>query len=381
MELFHAAKQWASRPDDERFSSLAEMTAVCHGHRDSARTARVASDGIRILAEDGELIANGKSGVKARLTNFAMGQLCQRAHAPASYLQRLPAEMAAECLNHGLQSSAVTETSLLFHQNGSLVLRAATSESYTRIWNADVLDRLSDLGGEWKAPPARPAFAGQKGTRKATEDDVLRYAAHKSLGVKVGDDIAPSGLYASDRDMFVFLVDDTRQIEVNGAMLTRGFFLWNSEVGDKSLGIQTFMLDSVCGNHIVWGAQDVREMRIRHTGNADSQWHRTVNVELRKYAESSALGDIQKIEKAQRTLIAGSKDDVLDILFGRKSLGLSKANIEGAYSIAERTPRYGDPKSAWGIANGLTELSQMQPHTETRVKLDRAAGQILEIAF
>ncbi len=50
-------------------------------------------------------------------------------------------------------------------------------------------------------------------------------------------------LYASDRDVFLFLVDDAHPIEAgrlpNGDpdLFFRGFYAWNSEVGSKTLGI------------------------------------------------------------------------------------------------------------------------------------------------
>src|SRR3546814_13777575 len=55
-------------------------------------------------------------------------------------------------------------------------------------------------------------------------------------------------LYASDRDVFLFLVDDTHPIEAgklpNGEpdLYFRGFYSWNSEVGAKTLGMATFYL-------------------------------------------------------------------------------------------------------------------------------------------
>ncbi len=61
-------------------------------------------------------------------------------------------------------------------------------------------------------------------------------------------------LYASDRDVFLFLVDDTHPIEAgrlsNGDpdLFFRGFYCWNSEVGSKTLGIASFYLRTVCAN-------------------------------------------------------------------------------------------------------------------------------------
>ncbi|EJJ29812.1 hypothetical protein PMI11_01875 [Rhizobium sp. CF142] len=61
-------------------------------------------------------------------------------------------------------------------------------------------------------------------------------------------------LYASDRDVFLFLVDDTHPIEAghlpNGDsdLYFRGFYAWNSEVGSKTLGVASFYLRAVCAN-------------------------------------------------------------------------------------------------------------------------------------
>ena len=50
-------------------------------------------------------------------------------------------------------------------------------------------------------------------------------------------------LYASDRDVFLFLVDDHNPIEAgrlpdgSSDLYFRGFYCWNSEVGAKTLGI------------------------------------------------------------------------------------------------------------------------------------------------
>ena len=79
-----------------------------------------------------------------------------------------------------------------------------------------------------------------------------------------------AGLYASDRDVFMFLIDEDHPIEVRNERLSRGLFIWNSEVGKSSFGLTTFLYRYVCGNHIVWGAENVKEIRIRHSLNAPS---------------------------------------------------------------------------------------------------------------
>ena len=45
--------------------------------------------------------------------------------------------------------------------------------------------------------------------------------------------------------MFVFLIDPTGWAEIEGQTFAPGFFIWNSEVGKRSLGIQTFWFQAI----------------------------------------------------------------------------------------------------------------------------------------
>ena len=54
--------------------------------------------------------------------------------------------------------------------------------------------------------------------------------------------------------------------------------------------------------------------------------------------------------------------------------------LKEAYSVAEmNADEYGSPRSYWGMSQGLTALSQNEPYTSERVRLDKAAGKILEL--
>jgi hypothetical protein len=85
-------------------------------------------------------------------------------------------------------------------------------------------------------------------------------------------------LYASDRDVFVFLVDDLNPIEAghlpDGSpdVFFRDFYAWNSEVGAKTLGIASFYLRAVCQNRMLWGVEDFEEITIRHSKYAASRF-------------------------------------------------------------------------------------------------------------
>src|SRR5438128_6919209 len=170
----------------------------------------------------------GKSGATAELTHFAFGQLAARAEAPASYLRTLPATLACQNLNHGLKSKADpnAEAKLLLHENGGYFIRAVTSGKYTRIWNSEVAERLLGLESDgWRVPPARPLHTF---TSDLLKPAAYRYAtkadAALSLTVREGDPIGPSGLYASNEDMFAFMIHPERVIrDGSPGGLMRGF--------------------------------------------------------------------------------------------------------------------------------------------------------------
>ena len=384
MELFKASNQWATRPNDERFWTLSEMAQACKSYADTAAFAHVPHNEIRTEAVDGEVQVTGKVGTFARMTHWAFGQLSTLIGAPANYLRSLPPTLAVQNLNHGLKKvESPNQAELMFHKNGNLLLRCVTSNKYTRIWDHEIASRLMDIESKgWKVPPARPVDTSDTTTRTrpATEQDVLR-SATAGWGVKVGDLIAPAGLYASDHDMFAFMVNEDHPIDSgSGAPMYRGFFAWNSEVGASSFGIMTFFYDSICQNHIVWGAKNVNELRVRHIGNADSKAFGKIAVELRRYSDSSVSDIEATIKSARKIEIAGTKDEVLDRLFEKRIS--SRKNLELAYVLADEHQKVnGNPNTVWGMVSGLTRLSQETSYSDERVALDRQAGKLLEIAF
>ncbi len=171
--------------------------------------------------------------------------------------------------------------------------------------------------------------------------------------------------------------------------MNRGVFIQNSEVGDCALRLKLFVYDNVCGNHIVWGASKVTDVSVRHVKGQGVERGHTMRTALNKWSVASrALPSgaelSAQIEQAQCKIIGATKDDVLDAIFSfakSKSLSrLTRPTIEAAYKIADENPRYKNPRTVWGMVNGLTEFSQ-KGHTDTRTELDAQAGRLLEMAF
>jgi hypothetical protein len=377
-----ASSQWASRPADERFWDLPTMHAACLASRKGSAVATVPFASLKAGYEGDDVTLAGASGRSARLTHYAFGQLAASVGAPAGYLRDLPAATAAVCLNVGLDKTEDrADRKLLFHQNGSLTLRACLSDSYERVWDSDVCEYLARLtGAGWRPPAGR--YMGQGESRIATAADILPGQINIAEGCAIG----PSGLYASDHDMFAFLVAPDRVIDDGtGGALMRGVFIKNSEVGDASLSFTFFLMQAVCGNHIVWNARGVHDVRIRHMGA--SPMRRALNEfegELRRYHDGAAE-DEQGIARARQIKLGNNKTEVLDALVKyakTHSIPLSRKTFAEGYDVAAaHEDWYGGANTLWAQVAGLTHASQTSTYADGREAIDRAAGRLMQIAF
>lgn len=381
--LYAASNQWSTRPDDERFSSLKEMRKACFEYYNH----RIEQSGpINALQfrGNGELML----GQDTRLSNWAFGQLCQELGAPASYLSTLPAEHTARLLNHHVSKmESSKERALLSYAPTpeTKILRCISSLSYSRLWNWQVIDQIQhqmSLDPGWRVPPARPAREGQPGTRRATKADVLTDSSF-GLSVKVGDWIAPAGLYASDHDMFVFLVNENYRIKdglKNG--LARGMFIMNAEVPGYAFKAVRFLYNHVCGNHIVWGAENVATFRVIHVNISFEQAWEALANELELYLNQPASIEEEKIKRLTTYKLGEDMDETIDRVYAFR-FGISKDTLTRAYNLVdtETHEQDGDPRTPWGIIQGLTRVAQDTPYADERARLEGQIGKLLMVKF
>jgi hypothetical protein len=384
--LTQASDQWATRPDDERFWTLEEMYSQTRAYAQAAEEVpRLAKD-CRVSYDAHGIVMEAGPDDYVDLGHYAFTQVCRSLNAPASYMRTLPPELVVRCLeqSRGQIEDDERDRMLLIDRSGERSrLRATTSARYARVWNYEIIERLLGLQSEgWVVPAARPSGnESASRLRIATADDVVDYGSSNPLTVKIGDTIAPSGLYASDHDMFAFLIHPERVID-NGTEtgMRRGTMIRQSEVGQSSIVKLDFLFDTVCGNHIVWDARDIRETRVRHLGSqVEDSWVALIR-EISDGAEAAAADDEARIRQAQEMILADTKDDVLDLLF--KQRWATKRVASKAFDLAEEhSDVHGDPRSLWGMVSGMTRLSQDTGYADERTALDRAAGKMLAAAL
>lgn len=360
--LMHASRQWATRPADERFTSLPELYSVMKKGRDNSLQTVRSSRQIEFMpVEDdpehkGLLVKAGRE--PAVLSHWSFGQAAQLAGAPAGYLRDLPAPLVADCLNYGMKFNRdARDTGLLVRRDDeALTLAAATGPNYGRIWNEEIVKALMDKFGDgatgpWKVP-------GEFGKNvPITKDNTT--------------------IYGSDRDMFVFLADEENRVEVanrrNGqsGSLARGFFVWNSEVGSQSIGAAFFLFDYACSNRIVWGAEGFKEIRIRHTASAPDRWLEEISPVLIEYSNAAAKPVEETIRRAQEEKVKGDLDNFLK---NRFTVAQTTA-IKAAHEREEGRPI----ETLWDVTTGVTAYAKSIRNQDDRVALERKGGAILDL--
>lgn len=367
------SSEWFSRPDDERFLSLSDLYDTVRSRAERAHARTIESAAIRVEAtrdnaERLELLVPGQRQAIAP-THWSYGQLCSLVGAPATYMRQLPAPLAAINLQHGLLNHRAELVKTLEMDDGRLELRAVTGPEYGRIWDHELVSAVMKIAGNgtgdtmWKVP------------------GVLDWATmtHNPF-VDITKDTTT--LYASDRDVFLFLVDDTHPIEAgrlpNGEpdLYFRGFYAWNSEVGSKMLGIASFYLRAVCANRNLWGTENFEEITIRHSKFAAPRFAHEAAPALTSFANSSPAPFIAGI-KAAREQIVARKDDDRETFLRRR--GFSKGEtgkvIEMVLSDEGRPP-----ESVFDFVQGITALARTKTNQDTRLELEGKAKKLLESA-
>jgi len=367
------SSEWFSRPDDERYLSLTDLYDAVRRRVECAQVRTVESRAVKVEAahdnaERLALLVPGRDEPVAP-THWSFGQLCGLVGAPSSYMRQLPAPLAGINLQHGLLSHRAELLKTLETDDGRVELRAVTGPDYGRIWDHELVAAVIDIAGNgtgdtmWKVP------------------GVLDWATmtHNPF-VDITKDTTT--LYASDRDVFLFLVDDTHPIEAgrlaDGSpdLYFRGFYCWNSEVGSKTLGIASFYLRAVCMNRNLWGVENFEEITIRHSKFAAQRFAHEAAPALTSFANSSPAPFIAGIKAARERIVARSDEDRESFLRKR---GFSKSEtakiIETVLSEEHRKP-----ESIFDFVQGITALARTKTHQDTRLELEGKARKLLERA-
>lgn len=367
------SSEWFSRPADERYLSLPDLFSAVTRRTERSRTRTVESAAIRVEANrgDAERLTLLLPGVDAPVapTHWSFGQLASLVGAPAAYLRQLPAPLAAINLQYGLTSHRAEQVKAFSIENGRTELRAVTGPDYGRIYDHELVAAVQRIAGNgtgdtrWKVPGVLDWATGIYNP----DVDITRDT---------------TTLYASDRDVFLFLVDDLNPIEAgrlaDGSpdLFFRGFYCWNSEVGAKTLGMASFYLRAVCQNRNLWGVEDFEEITIRHSKYAASRFAHEAAPALTRFANSSPVPFVNGIRAARARIVARNDEDREEFLRRRGFSRGETAKIIETVLTEEGRP----PESVFDFVQGITALARGKTHQDARLDLEGRAKKLLDRA-
>lgn len=375
--------QWAARPADQRFNDLTSLHAFKKKAHDESWEQRFKTNTFEAVApelrrvEDMNVlkvqVPNVRSGgdVARDLvidpTNWAFTQLCQLSKSPAGFLRELPSQMVADALNWRMRHARDVEEVKLYGSPSELW--AATGPSYGRINDHEIVAALMNIAGNglgqdgfhWKTP-------GRLNWMDGTYDP---------------EAIGPASdhtFYASDRDLFVFLVDDRRPIVIGKTRdgrddhLMRGFYLQNSMVGSKLLRLAAFYLRGSCANRCLWGVEGFQEITIRHTSLAPDRWLEECRPALESFASGSDRTLIEGVQKAKAKQVVSKDEEAVKFLQARNFSMKAAQAIMHTHLKEEGTPI----RSAWDMAQGITAAARSKLNTDDRIRDELEAKKVLD---
>lgn len=334
-----AHRELFRRAEDECFDSLEELIRHCRDQREASSELwhppglllpQVGSDSVKLhLGSDGAFALN----------HWSFSQLCSLSGVSRDTINCLSPETASRAL----QETKPVGQKPLQVLIGQETVRAIHGTQYSRLWNADLLEAVRNAAPNFQQP--QTAVTG--GT----------------------------GLYCGEQDMFAFLVDPAGWTEIGGDAFAPGFFVWNSEVGKRSVGIQTFWFQAVCMNHIVWDAIEVVEFTRKHTGNVGGSV-----VEICRIAEALAAKRDERKDGFARIVAKAMNEKVGDAEEAGKFLakhGITRTLIKRA---VDQLGAEGKPFTLWTLIDALTRLSQEVRYAGDRTEVDIKVASLLALA-
>ena len=275
-----------------------------------------------------------------QLNDWSFGQLCKLCGVSRDTINRLHSETAARAIRETLPSA---DKPLQILGNGDS-MRSIHGVTYTRLWNSELLDVVNEFASDFTPP------------QKAVDNQ-------------------GTGLYCGEQDMFAFLIDPTGWAEIDGEAFAPGFFVWNSEIGRRSVGVQTFWFQKVCQNHIVWDAVEIAEFSRKHTSNVrdglDEIRRRIEQLVARRDERRDTFASV--IQKAMAEKLGDDADKVTRKLTAEK---IPRYLIKDAMEIARRNGGF----TIFALVDALTQLTQDIRFAGDRASLDAKIGQLLALA-
>lgn len=368
-----AMAAWARRPNDVVFDNINDLVNHTEAIKDRSFIKEAAVEHLSVRARGNSLTPGADPLILVRpevpgtpadrrlpdatLNNLSFNQLCGMIGARAGEYRKLPAVIAQIPLAYLAERAARQDAKILYERDpieeNRVTCRALNSASYGRIWNYELA----------------------KAVQNYIDPDVWAVPEATAFHLKTGF------ITTNDRKAFIFMVDEKHPIQVPGSdkPMYRGFYAWNSEVGDGAAGIAEFLYFQACANRLITGLSEFKELYIRHTSGAPDRWLREAAPKLEEYVNSSPQGIVQKLESAKKLNAAKDEKGALEWL---RAKGFTQTAAKETVELARDTVSSGadanvSPFSFFNLMMGATARARNVANNDEKVDLERLAGKLV----
>jgi hypothetical protein len=161
----------------------------------------------------------------------------------------------------------------------------------------------------------------------------------------------------------------------SGQELNRGFFVSNSEVGSATFSLTTFLFRQCCGNHIIWGMSEAKNVTLRHSKGAPERFDSEVLPMLHAYATASTQDEQAALKLAGDYLLPEKREDLAALL--AKVAKFTNREIDSALLVAKTEE--GDNRTLWQLVQGFTAYARTFEHLDSRTNLEARAGKLMQL--
>jgi hypothetical protein len=344
--LTRAHDELFRRTSDETFPTLQALWEHTHAEKERSADRWRPPQAMRPVAEGDRLLLDlGEGNEPFHLNDWSFTQLCGHAGVSKETVNRVSADTASRIFRETLPAG--NKPLQVFTEDD--LIRSVHGHSYTRLHNVDLLTMLREFATDFQ-PPQRAEVGGPDNSGGG------------------------NGLYCGEQDMFCFLIDPTGWAEIDGQAFAPGFYVWNSEVGKRSVGISTFWFQAVCRNHIIWDATEVVEFTRKHTGKVGEALGdiRRIVLALVEKRDARRDGFLAVMKKAMEAKLGEDAEETMKALTRN---GIPKGLAKRALEVAAEQGRF----TIFAVVDALTRIARELPNAGDRTDADQKASALLAL--
>jgi hypothetical protein len=192
-------------------------------------------------------------------------------------------------------------------------------------------------------------------------------------------------LYASDRDVCLFLVDQRNPIECGFItdpktggrvpdVYSRGIVVRNGECGGVALSVTTFLYRWVCCNRSIRDQKGFQKVTMAHRSGIHDAFMKTLVPAMKAFVNGSAAGVADEIERSKNEMLVRSDDEAMLRLTTTFGFSPEVAAVIMGKSMAEdQRPM----RTSFDFVQAMTAAARAIPFQDKRMQVEREAGKIL----